>query len=113
MATIVSETNLVTRGECQETHKNVSDQLNEIKDILRKLPKQILDEANNTYVRKDIYDLNMRAMVEEMKNVRTNTENLQKNDDSERKDNFERMFKLLQMAVNIIVIIGMAYIATK
>lgn len=113
MATIVSETNLVTRGECQETQKIMSQEFKDIKEILNKLPKQILDEANSTYVRKDIYDLNMRAMVDEMKTIRTNTDNLQKNEDSEKKDSLERMFKLLQMAVNIIVILGMAYLATK
>lgn len=113
MATIVSETNLITKGECQETQKTIMQEFKEIKNILNSLPKQIMDEANATYVRKDIYDLNMRSMIEEMKTVRENTANLQKNDDVAQKTDNERLFRIIQMAVNIIVVLGMAYIATK
>jgi len=113
MATIVSETNLITKGECLETQKIIMQEFKEIKNILNSLPKQIMDEANATYVRKDIYDLNMRAMIEEMKTVRENTANLQKNDDVIQKTDNERLFRIIQMSVSIITVLVMAYIATK
>jgi ERCC4-related helicase len=106
MATIVSETNLVTKGECQKTQNFMSNEFNSIKDILAKLPKQIFDEANDIYVRKDVYDINIRSMVDEMKRISENTEDLQKNDS-------DRLFKIIQMAVSVITVLGMAYLATK
>lgn len=104
MATIVSETNLVTRGECQETQKVIMQEFKEIKDILNKLPKQIMDEANDVFVRKDVYEANLNSLIEEVKYMRQESDKLQSSDS-------DRLFKIIQITISVIITLGMAYIA--